>query len=277
MLMPHLGKGRELARLALLRARQRVDQRQFGPAAQDVCDALVLARRLGAGAVPIAVLVEDNVEQTAVDTIGAHLKTLDAGALTILSERLGQLPAGASLLESLPVERQVGLEALITHLSSTPATDDWRQRLTESMGIGGPENPEADAQNQLRSVNSPQQLAQQLVRLRPLYDQFPDAIKLPQDQAHARFAEIRQQAQAIPLGTFVLTDYSRFYDKHVAAQTRLAMLQAAVAVVQHGQDQLKNFPDPASGQSFEYSASGGGFELRSRLTLEGKPVMLRVE
>ena len=277
MLMPHLAKGRELARLAFLRARQQIEQHQFGPAAQDVCDALVLSRRLGADAVAIAVLVDDNVEQTAVDTIGPHLRQLDANALTVLSQRLGQLPAGPTLLDSLRVERQIGLEVLITQLNTAPATDDWRQRLTESMGIGGPENPEPDAQNQLRAVQSPQQLAQQLARLRPIYDLFPDALKLPEDQAHARLAEIRQQVKAIPLGAYVVTDYSRFYDKHMAAQTRLAMVRAAVEVVRGGRDQLKNIPDPATGQPFEYQAAGKGFELRSPFSVDSKPVTLTVE
>jgi len=277
MLMPHLAKGRELARLAFLRARERVARRQFGAAAQDVCDALVLARRMGADGVVIAVLVDDNVEQTAVETIGPHLKQLDPGALAVLSERLAKLPAGASLLDSVPVERQIGLEALVTQLNNAPATGDWRQRLTEGMGIGGPENPEADAQSQLQSVNSPRQLAERLVQLRPLYEQLPDALKLPQDQAHARLDQIRKQAQAIPLGAFIVSDYSRVYDRHMAAQTRVAMLRAAVAVVQHGQDQLKNFPDPATGQSFEYEGSGNGFELRSKLTVDANPVTLKVE
>lgn len=276
MLMPHLAKGRELARLAFLRARQRIARRQFGPAVQDVCDALVLARRLGADAVVIAVLVEDDVEQTGVDAIAPHLKGLDAGALAALSDRLAKLPAGASLLDSVRVERQIGLETLITNLNATPAGDDWRQRLTESMGIGGPENPEAEAQTQLQSVNSPRQLAERLVQLRPLYDQLPDALKLPQEQAHARLAEIRKQAQGIPMGTFIVSDYSRVYDKHRAAQARLAMLRAAVAALQGGEEQLRNFPDPATGQPFGYHAMANGFELQSTLTLEGKPVTLRV-
>jgi hypothetical protein len=145
------------------------------------------------------------------------------------------------------------------------------------MGFGGPENPEADAQTQLQSVNSPRQLAERLVQLRPLYEQLPDALRLPQGQAHARLAEIRKQAQAIPLGTFIISDYSRVYDRHMAAQTRLAMVRAAVAVVQHGQDQLKSFPDPATGQSFEYQPSGNGFELRSKLNVDAKPVALKVD
>jgi hypothetical protein len=276
MLLPHLAKGRELARLAYLRARQRIAQRQFGPAAQDVCDALVLARRLGADAVVIAMLVEDNVEQTGVDAVGPHLKQLDGNALSVLSDRLAKLPPGASLLDSVRVERQIGVEALIANLNAAPAGDDWRQRLTESMGIGGPENPEGEAQAQLKSVNSPRQLAERLVQLRPLYQQLPDALKLPQEQAHARLDEIHKQAQGIPLGAFVLSDYSRVYDKHQAAQSRLAMLRAAVAVVQHGQEQLKNFPDPSTGQPFDYRASDNGFELQSKLTVEGKPVTLTV-
>lgn len=276
MLMPHLAKGRELARLACLRARQRIAQQQFGTAAQDVSDALVLARRLGADAVVIAVLVDDNVEQTSVDSIGPHLRQLDANALSVLSDRLAKLPPAASLLDSVRVERQIGLEVLITNLNAAPVGDDWRQRLTESMGMGGPENPEGEAQTQLQSVNSPRQLAERLVQLRPLYEQLPDALKLPQEQAHARLAQIRKQAKGIPLGEFVVTDYSRVYDRHQAAQSRLAMLRAAVAVVQHGQEQLKNFPDPSTGQPFDYHATDNGFELQSKLTLDGKPVTLTV-
>ena len=277
LLMPHLSKARELSRLAYLRARYRVAQHEFEPAVQDVADALVLARRAGADSFLVAVLVEDAMEQMGVDAIGPHLRQLDPAALATLEDRLGKLPAGGSLYDSVQVERQFGLKTLVAQLKADPGGADWQQRVSQSIGLGLPENPgDGEAQAQLRAVGSPQKLAERLDQLGPIYDQFPAALKMPQDQAHARLAELRKQGAAIPLGTFVMPDYVRAYDRHTAAQTRIEMLRAAVAIVQKGQDQANNFNDPATGRPFTYRALGGGFELESKLTLDGKPVVLRV-
>ena len=54
------------------------------------------------------------------------------------------------------------------------------------------------------------------------------------------------------------------------------MLQAAIAVVRNGPDQVKNFDDPSTGQPFVYVEQPSGFELQSTLTNDGKPVTLTV-
>ena len=74
----------------------------------------------------------------------------------------------------------------------------------------------------------------------------------------------------------MLPDYSKIYGRQMSAEVRLALLRAAIAVVESGQDALKNFPDPAGHAPFRYESQGNGFELQSSLTVDGKPVTLSV-
>ena len=57
---------------------------------------------------------------------------------------------------------------------------------------------------------------------------------------------------------------------------RAAMLKAAVAVAAGGAEKIKDFRDPYGQGPFEYKALPQGFELQSKLTVEGKPVTLKV-
>jgi hypothetical protein len=50
------------------------------------------------------------------------------------------------------------------------------------------------------------------------------------------------------------------------ADERRALFEAALDVQLHGQEALKNHPDPVVGGPFEYEAFADGFELRSKLT-----------
>jgi hypothetical protein len=54
---------------------------------------------------------------------------------------------------------------------------------------------------------------------------------------------------------------------HARIAVRRALLAAALAVRLDGRDALKDHPDPVIGGPFEYVASEGGFELRSKWTV----------
>jgi hypothetical protein len=59
----------------------------------------------------------------------------------------------------------------------------------------------------------------------------------------------------------------------------VAMLRAAIAVVQHGQQALsrEEYRDPFGDGPFKYAAFDGGFELSSKLMdRQGKPASLTV-
>jgi hypothetical protein len=56
----------------------------------------------------------------------------------------------------------------------------------------------------------------------------------------------------------------------------MALFKAALAVVQDGTGKLKNIKDPSGDGPFEYRVTGNGFELKSKLLINSKPVILRV-
>ncbi len=60
------------------------------------------------------------------------------------------------------------------------------------------------------------------------------------------------------------------------SEARMAMLLAAVVVVEDGPESLKDIKDPFGRGPFEYRALERGFELRSALVFEGEPVTLTV-
>jgi hypothetical protein len=73
------------------------------------------------------------------------------------------------------------------------------------------------------------------------------------------------------IGTFAGSRYDS-----AKTETSMLMLRAAAAIVQEGPDKLKDFKDPYRSGPFGYRALQGGFELKSALVVEGKPVTLTV-
>ena len=101
---------------------------------------------------------------------------------------------------------------------------------------------------------------------------------LPWKEFDARYPGVRREGEGRqPAGRPVLPmtrrDASRAERR---AQTRMALFKAALAVVQGGPDRLKDIKDPFGDGPFEYRASGEGFELKSKLLHQGKPVTLTV-
>jgi hypothetical protein len=56
----------------------------------------------------------------------------------------------------------------------------------------------------------------------------------------------------------------------------MVLFQAALAVVQGGPDKLKDIKDPFGDGPFEYRTLDKGFELKSKLLYQDKPVTLTV-
>lgn len=266
MLLPHLAKARDLGRLACLRARYRLAHAQGAGAVDDVVDTLVLARRVGADDVLIGIMVETGMEQMAVNAVAPHLPALSKDDLTALAARLAKLPRGGSLEGSVVWEREYGLMSLIGGLKDAKRdARPWEQFLAEIIGV--------KAETIRAAGGTPESVAEHLQALRPIYDEFPAALKLPQEQAHAKLAELRQRADSNPM-KIALPDFTRAYDRFAATQTRLTLLRAAIAVIQGGPEQAKRFNDPFTGHPIEHRPTDGGFELASKVTDQGRPVTL---
>ena len=265
--LPHLVKARELVRVAFLRARQRMGAGQNAAAIDDIIDALVLARRVGADDILIGILVQASIEQMAVEALAPQLGAFSKENLATLATRLAQLPPGGSVRGSVVWEHKYGLLSLISQLKAASTTpESAKPQLVKLLGL--------PIETIRAAGGTPESLAENLEKLRPIYDQFPAALDLPQEQARVKLIELKKQAQANPLNSIV-PDFTRFYDRYAAVQTRFLMLRAAIAILQDGPAQLQKFPDPSSQRPINYTpGKNGGFTLASTCTEEGKPVTL---
>lgn len=273
LLLPHLAKARDLARLACLRARLAFDRGDEAAAFEDLADALAVARHGGAGSTLIAILVQDAIEQTVVTVAAPHLAGAKGPAARRFGDRLAGLPAGGSLKESaVRIETRMGLEWLIDKLKNAKPNEDWKALfagMTAEAGPGGDDLSKSAGEDRAGVIR-------RLEATRPYYEQMPAVLDLPPDEFRIRAAALYKRYAQDPWAKMMLPDYTKVYDKHLAAETRLTMLRAAAAVGAGGPGAAQGFRDPAGGGPFEFVFAADGYELRSKVTIDGKPVTLRV-
>jgi hypothetical protein len=273
LLLPHLGKSRDLARLALLRARRSFEGHEPGEALDDVTDALVLARHCRSDGIPIAVLVDVAIENQCFDLLEAHVGELSPKLLNVLQQRLAAMPAMTTLKESIATERKLGLEWLIAKLKDAGDDTAKRDQVVASFGKTGAEFRAA----QQAAGGTPAATIEQLEALGSYYDKVSAIADLPAAEFRKRVGPIDDEFSKNPFGKVILMAYGRFYDKHLQERTRLTLLQAAIAIrLSTPEDQLKNFSDPAGDGPFVIEIQPDGFVLKSKLIMQAAPVTFTV-
>jgi hypothetical protein len=274
LLLPHLAKGRDLARLAALRARLDFAAGNDARAVDTAADAIVMGRHLSTDLTAIvSYLVQLAVERTAIDALASNLAGLDAAALDRLGKRLDSLPPGGSLEACMAVERDSFLDWAVTHLRQMKDQDPWKEKVLTPMS-----SPESA--NDLEAIiaaagGTREGMIRQFEGLRPFYQELATILPLPREQFRSRFSEIQRRTEGNPIAKAVLPSMERVYDRDAAGRTRMTMLKAAVAVVRNGPDRANEFKD-AGGAPLEYAATADGFELRSKVVDDDKPVTLKV-
>ena len=277
LLLPHLAKGRDLARLACVGARRDLAGNDQTRGVESAADAIVLARHLSTDLTAIvSYLVQLAVERNAIETLAPHLGGLDAAALDALDRRLASLPPGGSLEACMKVEREAFLDWAIGHLRRMNDQDPWKERVLGPFAADESGQGRAQVDAAVAAAGGTRAgVLKQLEALRAHYEQIPPIARLPREQFRAKLAELEKQSEANPFATLVLPTMAKVYDRDAAGRTRMTMLKAAIAVVRDGPERAKEFKD-AAGAPLEYQATGDGFELRSKVVDEDKPVMLKV-
>lgn len=272
-MMPHFSKARELSRLACLRAQQRFERGQAAGAIEDATAVMALGRHAATDKVLISVLVDYAIERQAVRLIAAYLPTLESDALKGLSRNLDALPAGVTVHDAILAEKEVFLGWAIRELAKESAKEKLLQFL---------ENSDDPAVAPFKGL-SPAQLRKSLIDLRAFYDKLAEIALLPPDKVEKAEADLKAdpglEGPAAKLARTLPPAAAASRQNEAAYQVRLAMLEAAIAVAQHGRPALKRkeHRDPFGDGPFKYSAFEGGFELTSKLTdRQGEPVSLTV-
>ncbi|MGD0771148.1 MAG: hypothetical protein ABSB42_23425 [Tepidisphaeraceae bacterium] len=239
--MNQLGPVRSLASLDVLRARQRWSVQDSLHGQEDLLDALTLGRNV-AHDHPILVvnLVQVGIEAMVLTHWAQLLPTMPAEQLAALPDRLKQLPDSPSMADMIRAEH-------------------------------------------LYAVNSSNTPAEAVAGMAPFYDSVaasldqnptptPEAFQKMLDDGIAKIdpssAISRQMAQILA------PSLARAYNSISAARAAGEMFKTGIAVVHDGEGAVGRSVDPFGQGPFEYAHTSQGFELRSKLQRNGKPVKL---
>jgi hypothetical protein len=276
LLLPHLNKVRQLAKLACLRARYEFQQGDQAAAVDDLCDALVCARYAGRGPTVVCTLVQFGMEREAIECLASGLDKLDDNSLKHLSERLDQLPWTGTLAESVEGEKQIFVNWLIKRVRDVAENSDWSPVFSFLRG----DDAHFDGAALVRSAGGTSDaVVHQLQLLSSFYDEMAKLISShpSQDEFRQKDAELIRQFSTNPFAKILLPALDRTYDLQAANLTRMILLKAAIAVKENGPEALKDFQDPIGHQPLLYHARpGGGFTLSSKVTDRNQPVALTV-
>ena len=281
--MPHLAKGRQLARLALLRARHRFEYGRPRDGVVDALAAMKLGHDLGSDPVMIAVLVEYAVELISTDLLARHLPRLSPEELDQLAETLDKLPTGDRLRDVWRTESRYMVDWFEQRLTQAAAEgedgggagESWEARVL-AMPVFG-----EDERKMLKAAGVPslERMREQLEAIRAYYRQIEPLTDLPPAEQDAKVAALGDVRKDNVLAQILLPAVARALHIHNLAKVRAALLRAAIATQRGGPDRLKEpaHADPLGKGPFEYHKTDDGFELRSQLKDEhGKPVTLTV-
>ncbi|HEX5241834.1 MAG TPA: hypothetical protein VFW23_01130 [Tepidisphaeraceae bacterium] len=270
-LLPQLNWLHVLCDFQLLCARGELRNGSDQPAVEDILSAMALARNTGSDNIGVELRVADALENEAIRIAASGLNRLKPDSVQALKTGLDQLPPGGSMKRAIRVEQFIGQRWTIQLLKDSPPGEGWKDKIRNALG----NNADAKIQS---AGGTREQIIANLEKLDPFYDQLEQFADAPVREFDAKFPALLQQYKSNPAAPLARLDqFSRLSTQQAAAETRLQMLRAAIEIVQHGPDSVKQTVDRGGNGLFTYRATADGFELRSELKdANGNPVTLVV-
>jgi hypothetical protein len=275
LLLPHLSKMRQLARVACAAARVDFERKRHAEGFERLCDVVALSRHTGGDGLLIGKLVEIAIARMAADLLASCLPALPPELLRSLDQRLAALPPFATLADAVRMEQRTFGAGYRRKISAAPAAE--RRKIVNALlplDAG-----EAEAIQLLQGiVTDDAKLAAAFADLDQQYAALAAAAALPLPQQQPALAKLEAQVkEANPLVRMVLPAVMGSQQTVAAHDTRMLMLSAAADVVAKGPEALARHKDPGGDSAFTFRKLEVGFELASKLTgRDGKPVTLTV-
>lgn len=270
MLMPHLSRARDLARLASLDAKRAFENGNWKAGRRDFTSIMVMARHAARDPVVIGVLVRIAIEGIAVDCVAPYVPQFKASHTEAVA-MLEAMPPAVTLQQSILFEKK---------WMGGWMTPKLRQEEQRQKGAGlelWKKFFDEDSTDPLKNIATLDEVIKLVEDGMPFYDEIARFAALPNDQFDAQYPNFKQKIKAAnPFAALLLPAIDQARSKEQRAQVRLAMLLAGIAVVESGPEKLKDLKDPFGSGPFEYRALDKGFELKSKLIFEGQPVTLTI-
>jgi hypothetical protein len=277
-LLPFLNKSRPLTYQACLRVRFDISGKKWADAVAHGADALVAARHVTNPPVAISLLVSFANERDAIDALSSGLNSFDRESLARLIARLDSLPPVPTLSDSLKFESEMSVEWAVKKARSAGPNPNWH----ETFGFLGIREGQTDFNAIDQPVKdaggTPETVAAKIEALLPFYQEAQklNSAGLSQSEYNKQAQQLLSKYASNPFAKPILPQLDGIHNAVIAAQTRMALLRAAIAVVQNGPDAAKKFTDPSDHQPFTYQPKPDGFELTSKIIYRNQPVALSV-
>jgi hypothetical protein len=270
LMLPHLPKARDLARLAALHARYEMERGNSRALRDDATGMMALARHVARDPIMICVLVRFLIQDMVVDLVAPYVPQLDA-KYADSKAMLESLPPSSGVLDTFDMEREYFLVWIVRKIKEEEKRDPgaglklWNNLL-------GPDAPRA--LKQIQSLDQAIKLTEGVI---PVYDELKELVALPPAEFDARYPDFQQQnLKPDTVAAFLIPQIDNLLAKERRSQARVAMLLAAIAVAEGGPNQLKDIDDPFGSGPFEFHKLDKGFELKSQLRYEGEQVTLKI-
>jgi len=271
MLMPHLAKSRDLARLAALDARRAFENRNWKAGRRDMASMMVLARHVGRDPVMIALLVRLGIEGMAVDCIAPYVTDMKPSHSEAVA-MLEMMPPPLTLVQSIQFEKKWFAGWIVPKLRAEEKRMPGAGMAMWKNLLDSPDTPAS--LKEIKSLDEAMKLIEEMI---PTYDELARYAAMPNDQFDAQYPAFKQKVKSqFPLTALLLPSIDSLRAKEQRHQARLAMLLAGIAVAESGPEKLKDIKDPFGSGPFEYKALNPGFELQSKLLYEGQAVTLTI-
>jgi hypothetical protein len=279
MLLPHLGKARNLTRVAALDIRRELVRGNGPGAVQTGLDALTMARHTNSDFTLISILVRIVNEATIFEALAAGLPKLDAASLTKLAAFLDAPRGGGTVPESIKGEKEFMARWLIRKLQEAEEKKAGSYKEVLHAVLVPSEAPEDKARTQrvLEAGDTYEKAIKLLENLMPVYDELVRIYSLPAKEFDSQYPAYAEKAKAAnPAAELLMPALEKVAASERRNQTQRALFRAAIKIVQGGLDKVKETMDPFGDGPFEYRAIDGGFELKSKFKFKDQPVTLTV-
>lgn len=271
-LLPHAGKARMAAKLAVARAHWNFLHGKPAEGVDDLIAAMTLARRIGGEKILITLLVDYAIESQAEQVAAVDLPRMGPAELKQFAAKLDQLPRAITMREAILEDKRMFLGSALRELASPGG----KERLLNA--FDNPNDPTLKVFKEL----SQEQLREGLLGLEPVYEKVaamtelsPSEIKNAEERLRA---DPNLKGPARTLAQLLLPPIMPATQNEAIFRLRLALLKAAIAVQEQGPEALSRpaNQDPFTKTPFAYEKTGGGFRLESKTAnpKTGKPIVL---
>ena len=269
MYLPHLIRARTLARLAALDSRRAFEAKDFDRGHDDAFGMITLARHVGKDYTLVSMLVCFAIEGMTVDLAAPYIPDAHASYDGVLKV-FNSLPPRPPLAQGVLCEKRMAytvLNQLIEAEHRRPGS--WHEAWKSILG--------GETADPFQDVVRFGDVYEIMEKFQSTYDELAELMALPPAEFDARYPEFAKRANATsPVAGVLLPAMEKTVAAQRRCEARMAMLLAAIAVVESGPEKLADIKDPFGDGPFEYRKLDTGFQLSSKLQEDGKPVTLDI-